>query len=164
MGVVPAILDLEASRGECRSTFGCHRRQRSDIAPRPEPEHARRAARWKRTQPIQGDIKCGGASRDRSHGLESFRDTLLIDQPEEVHREVERLRACPSDPGNALAQILLQPTRHGQPRLSERDREKAPHPAGFAVVVGFGLAAAGEGLGLGALHGFPPALEMLTVI
>jgi hypothetical protein len=81
----------------------------------------------------------------------------------EMDREVKRLGTRPPNVRDARPQFVLQRFRRGQSGLSERNCEKAPHPAGFAVVVGSGVAA-GDGLGLGATHGLPPALAMFTVI
>jgi hypothetical protein len=125
--VIFAILDVESRNGECGPAFGRKRRQLTDIASRPEPEHARGTSRRKRPESIQGDIERDGATRDRRHDFESIRGTLVVDHSEEMHGQVERLRACPSDLRYAFTQLVLQPPRGRQPWLSEWNGEKAPH-------------------------------------
>jgi len=77
---------------------------------------------------------------------------------------MERFGTGPANLGNARAELVLERMRRSEPGFSEGNREKAPHPAGCAVVVGFGLAAAADGVGLGVTHGLPPALVSETVI
>jgi hypothetical protein len=77
---------------------------------------------------------------------------------------MQRLGARPANVADAIAEVGLQALRRRESQPSKGNREKAPHAAGVAVVVGFGLEIAGDGLGVANAHGLPPALGRDTWI
>ena len=116
--------------------------------------------RWKRAEPIQDHLETGCALDDRRDHLERCSGPLSSDISEEAHGQVQRLGARPANVQDSITEVGLQTPRRRESRLSERNGEKAPHPGGVAVGVGFWLA--GDGLGLADAHGLPPALASDT--
>ena len=155
--VISAILDLEPGGGERGTAFERKCGQRSCIAGRAEPEHMGSPSRGEGTEPVERDFERGGVPGDRRHDVQRRGCALLVDLSEEVHGQVQCFRPRPSNIRDAISEIRLQPPRRREPGLRDRNGEEAPHPAG-AVAVGFGLGLAGDGLGLAAGQGFPPAL------
>lgn len=164
MRVVRALVDLETGGAQDGSALERERVQRSDVAGRPEPEHARNPMWRKGSEPVQHDGEGRCVTSDGCDQLDSGEGPSILDLAEEVHGEMERLRPCPANVRNLLAESLLQSLRHLEPRLRDGHGEEAPHPAGLAVGVALGLGLAGAGVGLGAVHGLPPALVSVTSI
>ena len=119
---------------------------------------------WERAEPVELDVERRCTERDRRNELERLRGPFLLDRSEEVHGQMERLRARPANIRNALPELALHPLRRPEPGVGERNGEEAPHPAGVAVGVALRLGLAGEGLGRAAAHGLPPALVSETSI
>ena len=155
MRVVPAFLDVEAGGAEHDATGERERGERSDIARRAEPENTRRGSRWERAQPVERNVERCCTARDGRHERQRRRGPILLDRSEEVHGQMERFRASPTNIGNLLPKLTLQPLRRPEPGVGERNGEEAPHPAGVAV---------GEGPGRAKVHGLPPALVSETSI
>lgn len=163
MRVISPVFNVEAGTAERVATLECEGGERFDVARGAEPEHTWRPSLWKRTEPFQRDTEGSGARGDRSDHLERRGGPCLVERTKEVHRQMQRLRTRPTNLRDPRPEGCLQPLGRAQPRLSERNGEEAPHPAG-AVAVGLGLAVLGAGLGLGAVHGLPPALVSDTSI
>ena len=132
-----AVSDVTSADGPSQSTLGIR-------------------MRWKRAQPIQDHLETGCALGDRRDHLERCSGPPSSDISEEVHGQVQRLGARPANVRDSITEVGLQTPRRPESRLSEGNGEKAPHPGGVAVVVGFGIAC--DGLGLADAHGLPPAL------
>lgn len=164
MRVVAAFVDFEAGCAEDRAAFECERRQRGDITRRPKPENPGHPAWRKGAKPVQNNVKLPGGARERSHEIERDCGPALVDLSEEVHGQMERLRPRPANIRDSFPEPVLQPLRRSQPRFSEGNGEEAPHPAGLAVAVALGVGLAGDGLGVGAVQGLPPALVNDTSI
>lgn len=164
MRVVPALIDIEAGSAEDRAAFEGERGERRDVARRPEPEHTGCPSRRKAAKPVQTDLEWRRSIGDGSHEVERRRGPCSVDLSEEVHGQMERLRTRPANVRDPLTESLLQPLRRSQSRFSEGNGEEAPHPAGLAVAVAFGLGLAGDGLGVGDVHGLPPAFVNDTSI
>ncbi len=164
MRVVVALVDLETGGAEDRAAIERKSGERSDIARRPEPEDARRAARWKRAKPVQDHVEWRGANRQRRHEIDGDSGTFVFDLTEEVHGQMECFRTRPANLNDALAKLVVQPLRSLESRLGHGNREEAPHPAGEGVALALGLGLAGGGVGAGDVHGLPPALDSVTSI
>lgn len=163
MRVVSPVLNVEARGGQHRATVVRQRGERKDVDRGAKPEHPWHAALWESTEPIQCNLKGNRPVGNWRDGVRCGCGPRVVDLSEEVHRQMERFRTRPANFRNALTEPSLQPLGRSQPRLSERNGEEAPHPAG-AVAVGLGLRLAGAGVGLGAVHGLPPALVRVTSI
>ena len=162
MRVVSADLDVETRGGERDATLEGKCGERRGVPRRSEPVDMRSDSWREGAESIQHDIEGSRSVRDGSHHLDGRGGSLLVNRPKEMHGQVERLGTRPANLGNALPELILQPSHQGKCRLSDRDGEEAPQHYGLGLA--FGVAAAGLGVCRARVHGEPPALVSVTSI
>jgi|HubBroStandDraft_6_1064221.scaffolds.fasta_scaffold00046_25 hypothetical protein len=156
------LLDVESGAAEYVATFECERGELGDVARRPKPQDMRSAPLGKGIKPIQDHVEAECVVGDRLDECMRGGGPSIVDLSEEVDGEMERFGSRPTDSGNSITKVTLEPLRRPEAWLLERHGQEAPHAAG-AVAVGLGVGLAAVELGLGA-HGLPPALVSDTTI